>query len=624
MIGRRGLTRRTALQVAGAGALAAALPLPAMSNELRRTHGLAVLGDLKYPPDFAHLQYVNPDAPRGGELKTQAWQRIYNQNFNTFNTLNMHVLSGDGAFGMEHTYATLMDYAWDEPRSVYGYAAEAVEVSDDQNTLRFLLRPEARFHDGTPITAADVVFSIEKIRDQGHPNISTELKGIIEVVAEDDRTIRIQLAEDTGRGLPVTIAAMVPIFSAAWWEGRDFTASLSEAPLGSGPLRVRDYSFGSFIEYERVPDFWAADVAVMVGRFNFDRLRFDYFRDRVPAFESFKKGLMTFREEFTSRIWARDYNFPAVSEGRVQLDELPDGRPSGAQGWFFNTRRPHFADPRVRHAIATVFDFEWTNQNIMFGSYDRTTSFFENSPLKAEGLPGADELALLEPLRDQVDPAVFEEPVVPPVSDGTGRDRSLRRQALALLQEAGHTLSGNTLLKPDGNPLTFEFLGNTRSFEPHHNAYINNLRSIGIEATYRVVEAAQYTARLDTFDFDVVVVRFNMGLAPDEAIYQFFRSDSAAQNGSNNLAGIADPAVDVLLDRIVHADTWEDFVAASRALDRVLRAGYYWVPQWYKPTHWIAYWDMYQRPETKPLYDRAVIDTWWFDADKAAAIGKAG
>lgn len=618
-----GLTRRKALQVAGATAVYAAMKPTAWAQTTAPAHGLSVLGDLKYPPGFAHFDYVNPDAPKGGSMSTTAPTRIYNQSFNTFNTLNMFVLRGEGAFGMEETFATLMDPAWDEPRSVYGYAASGVDVMDDYKTLRFFLRPEASFHDGTPITAADVVFSLETLRDKGHPNISTELKGIIEIGAEDDRTVLIRLAQSTGRSLPIEIAT-APIFSAKWWEGRDFEASLTEAPLGSGPLRVREFSLGSFIVLERVADFWAADVPVMVGRYNFETLRYDYFRDRVPAFESFKKGLTTFREEFTSRIWARDYDFPAVASNRVVLDEIPDGRPAGAQGWYFNTRRPKFADPRVRQAIAMVFDFEWTNKNIMFGSYERTTSYFQNSPLTAEGIPSPAELALLEPLRDQIDPAVFGEAVLPPVSDGSGRDRNMRRQALELLEEAGHTLSGNTLLKPDGTPLTFEFLGNTKSFEPHHNAFINGLRTIGIDATYRIVEAAQYTDRQTNFDFDVVVARFSMGLSPNEAIYQFFQSRSADQPGSNNLAGVSDPAIDVLLDEIVHATTWDGFVTAGRAVDRVLRAGHYWVPQWSKPIHWLAYWDMYHRPDTKPLYDRAVVDTWWFDSDKAAAIGKAG
>jgi microcin C transport system substrate-binding protein len=332
---------------------------------------------------------------------------------------------------------------------------------------------------------------------------------------------------------------------------------------------------------------------------------------------------MTYREEFTSRVWAREYNFGAITDGRVKRDEIPDGRPSGAQGWFLNTRREKFGDPRVREALGLAFDFEWTNKNLMFDSYIRTASFFENSPLKAEGLPSPAELALLEPYRDRLPPAVFEEPHVPPKSDSSGRDRNLRRQAAELLTAAGCTVSGARLLTPDGSPFTIEFLDDDPTFEPHHNAYINGLKTLGIEAEYRVVDAAQYVERLKRFDYDVTVSRFAMALYPDEGILNFFHSDSAHRDGSNNLAGIADPVLDEILKRLVRTRDWEDFVTITRVVDRILRASHYWVPHWHKGTHWIAFWDMFGRPETVPPYDPSIIDTWWFDEERAKNIGRA-
>jgi microcin C transport system substrate-binding protein len=582
-----------------------------------------VIRGLKYRPGFAHFDYVNPGAPKGGRIITQGVTKIYNQEFNTFNTLNMFVLEGVGVQAINLTFASLMAGSADESGSVYGYAASEVEVSEDGLTLRFFLRPEARFHDGSPITADDIVFSIDTLKADGHPLISTDLFGIEEVAAEDAQTVRLRLGAETGISLPVTIATL-PIFSKSWWSGRSFKASLSEPPLGSGRYKVRDFRFGSYIEYERVADHWSEALPIMIGRYNFERVRYNYYRDRVPAFEDFKKGGMTYREEFTSRVWAREYNFGALTEGKVKRDEIPDGSPSGAQGWFLNMRRAKFRDPRVREALGLVFDFEWTNRNLMFDSYIRTASFFENSPLKADGLPSPAELAVLEPYRAKLSPAIFEEPFVPPKSNGSGRDRTLRQKATDLLAAAGCTTSGSRLLLPDGTPFTIEFLDDDPTFEPHHNAYINALTdALGIEASYRVVDAVQYNERVKRFDFDITVNRFSMSLYPDEGILNFFHSDSAHRDGSNNLAGIADPVLDEILKRLVRTRDWDDFLTITRVVDRILRAGHYWVPHWHKATHWIAFWDMFGRPETVPPFDPSIIDTWWFDAERARNIGRA-
>ena len=619
------LSRRTVLQAGLAGSgLLALRPWAAFAQDAPapRSHGLSFFGDLKYGLDFQHFDYVDPAAPKGGRIVTQLWSWGYNQNPNTFNTLHIHVLQGDGAAGMPLTFASLMTGSTDESDSYYPFVAREVETPEDWSWIRFFLDERARFRDGTPVTADDVKFSIEILKSDGHPLIAAELSFVSEVVAENPQTLMVRFLEGAPRSIALTLAGVVPIFSRAWWQGRDFRSALSEAPLGSGPYRVRDFAFGRWIELERVADYWAADLPAMRGRFNFDTIRYEYYRDRVAAFEAFKKGDMTVRQEFTSRIWARDYNFPALTGGQVVKEELPDESPAGGQGWYFNMRRPQFADIRVREALVHAFDFEWTNANIMFGSYDRTSSFFENSILEAEGLPSAAELALLEPLRDDLARTVFGEPVEPPVSDGSGMDRTLIRRASELLAEAGCTRSGSTLLLPDGAPFTIEFLDDDSSFEPHHNAYIRNLGLLGIQATYRVVDPAQYQSRLDNFDFDMLVSRFSMALYPSETLRQFFGSSFADQPGSYNLAGIKDLVVDALLDRVIASRTREDFVTASRALDRVLRAGHYWVPQWHKAAYWIASWDMYSRPAVQPLYDTGILDTWWFDPEKAARIGR--
>lgn len=624
---RARLTRRELLALGGAGLALPFLPVRAMAQAMgpgRPRHGIVAFGELKYGPDFPHFDYVDPQAPKGGRIVTQSPSRIYNQNFNTFDTLNTYVLRGNGAFGMGLTFATLMQSSSDEIGSSYAYVAQTATASEDGLVWEFALDPDASFHDGTPITAADVAFSLTTLRDKGHENLASDLRQIEAVEAPDERTVIVRLKPGTGGSTVQTIVAGSPIFSAAWWEGRDFGATLSEAPLGSGPYRVGRFAFGSYIEFDRVEDHWGAEKPVMVGRWNFDRIRYEYYRDRTAAFEAFKGGSITFREEFTSRSWALDYNFPAIADGRVRRDEIPDETPSGGQAWFFNTRREKFADPRVREAIGMLFDFEWTNANIMYDSFERSASFYEKTEYKADGLPGEAELAILEPLRGELPEGAFGEPYVAPVNDGSGRNRELARAALALLTEAGCRLEGRRLLLPGGEPLTIEFLDDDNTFEPHHNAFIANLRLIGIEATYRVVDASQYTLRVRDFDFDMTVSRYTMPLYPDRFIRQFFGSSSASTPGSYNLAGIASPAIDAILDAIVAARTPDAFTAANRALDRALRAGHHFIFQWHKASNWLAYWDFYDRPATKPRYDRGVLDTWWTRPDKIAASGMTG
>lgn len=617
--------RRDFLMLGGAVIAAPLLAREAFAQLETETplHGISPFGDLKYGPDFTHFDYVNPDAPKGGRISTQLSSWSFNQAPDTFDTLNSYVLRGNGAAGMGLTFASLMAGSADEMGAYYGYAAETVTVSDDRLSWRFRLRPEAVFHDGTPITADDVLFSITILRDEGHENLASTLRQIEEIEAEDERTLYVRIHPLAGISTVFTIAGC-PIMSREWWEGRTFDATLSTAPLGSGPYRVGRFNFGSFIEFDRVEDGWAADLPVMRGRYNFDRIRYDYFRDRNASFEAFKAGVILFREEFTSRNWANDYNFPAVLDGRVKLDEVPDETPSAGQAWFFNTRREKFSDRRVRQAIGLLFDFEWTNQNIMFNSYERSNSFYEMTEHKAEGLPDEAELALLEPFRDALPETVFEEPYLPPVSDGSGRIRERQREAIAMLEEAGCTREGGRIVLPSGEPLTIEFLNNSQTFEPHHNAFIRNLQQIGIEASYRIVDASQYSLRTRQFDFDIISSRHQMAPFPSRGIRQSFGSETADAPGSMNMAGVSHPAVDAILDRIIAAESWEEFRTANRALDRILRAEHYYIFLWYKPTRWLAFWDHYDRPEISPRFGHGALDTWWTRPDEIHATGMSG
>jgi microcin C transport system substrate-binding protein len=620
-VSRRGLHRRDLLVGAGAIAAAGGLPRPARAGA-GESHGLSIFGDLKYGPDFRHFAYVNPQAPKGGAFSHQISSTTGNQNFDTFNTLNIFVLRGDGAGGMGMTFDSLMARAADEPDSMYGLVARAVRWSEDGLTYRFLLRPEARFHDGSRLTARDVAWSFTTLKEKGHPRISQAIRLMVAAEAEGDDVVVVRFAPERSRDLPLVVAGL-PIFSEAYYRTRNFEEASVEAPLGSGPYKVGRVEIGRFIEFERVPDYWGRDLPVSVGHNNFERIRYEYFRDRQVAFEAFKAGAFTFREEFTSRIWATSYDFPAVKDGRVKRDTLPDHTPSGMQGWWFNLRREKFKDPRVREAIGLVFDFEWVNQNIMFGSYERTVSYFENSEMKAEGPPSPAELALLEPFRAKLPDEVFGEPYAPPKSDGSGQDRNLLRRANDLLRAAGLKRDGTILRLPSGEPLTIEFLDFQNSLQPHTQPFIRNLGLLGIQANARIVDAAQYQRRTDEFDYDVTSRRYSTAPTPGEYMRLVFGSQAAATRGSPNLAGIADPAIDALLERIATAATREELNVACRALDRVLRAGRYWVPMWFKPEHWVAYWDMYRHPDTLPRYGYGAPAIWWYDAEMARRIGRA-
>jgi microcin C transport system substrate-binding protein len=612
------LTRRETLLL-GAATLASTIARPALASEGPERHGMSAFGDLKYPAGFKHLDYVNPNAPKGGVFSHVGSNRVFNQNFLTFNSLNIFILKGDGAQGMELTFASLMARAADEPDALYGLAARAVRISADGLTYRFLMRPGITFHDGSPLTAHDVAFSLKSLKEKGHPIAQQLLRDVVDAEASDDATVLVRFAPHRARDVPLFVASL-PIFSRAYYSKHPFDETTLKAPLGSGPYQVGRFETGRFIEYDRVKNWWGADLPVGRGLNNFDVIRYEFYRDRDVAFEGFTSKTYLFREEFTSRIWATRYDFPAIRDGRVKRDVIPDDTPSGAQGWFFNTRREKLKDRRLREAFIYAFDFEWTNKTLMYDSYKRTHSVFQNSDMMATGKPPREELALLEPFRGKVPDEVFGEPFVPPVSDGSGQDRPMLRHASALLQEAGLVVKDGKRVTPQGEQISVEFLIDEPSFQPHHMPFIKNLGTLGIEANLRIVDPVQYRKRVDEFDFDLTVQRFGFSNTPGDSLRSFFSSQAAAMRGSQNLAGMADPVIDALIEKIIAADNRASLTHACRALDRVIRSGRYWVPHWYKASHWLAYWDVFSRPATKPRYARGAPDTWWYDRERLGKI----
>jgi microcin C transport system substrate-binding protein len=609
----------------GLGALSAPwLRTAAAADAGTEAHGISVFGDLKYPADFHHFDFVNPAAPKGGVFSLIPSVKAYNQSYQTFNSLNAYILKGDGAQGMDMTFAPLMVRANDEPDAMYGLVAKSVQISPDKLTYRFTLRPEARFHDGTKLTAHDAAFSLTTLKAKGHPLLVVQLRDMVKAEAADDATLVVTFAEKRARDVPLYVASL-PIFSQAYYTKQPFEESTLDIPLGSGPYKVGKFEVNRYIEYERVKDWWAADLAVTRGSYNFDLVRYEFYRDRDVAFEGFTGKSYLFREEFTARVWATRYDFPAVKDGRVKRETLPDETPSGAQGWFINTRREKFKDPRVREALIQAFDFEWTNKTIMYGAYARTHSPFQNSDMMVTGPPSPEELALLEPFRGQVPDEVFGQPFVPPISDGSGQDRTLLRKAVQLLTDAGLVIKDGKRLLPNGEPFKLEFLVDEPSLQPHHAPYIKNLGTLGIEATLRVVDPVQFRARLEDFDFDLTIERFSMSATPGDSMRPFFASQAAATKGSYNLAGIASPAIDALIEKIIGANDRAELTVACRAFDRVFRAGRYWVPQWYRTSHPIAYWDLFDHPPKPPRYAQGVgaPENWWFDAGKAAKTEQA-
>ncbi|UUP17740.1 extracellular solute-binding protein [Nitratireductor thuwali] len=621
-----GITRRDVLAGLGAAALSQFLPTSAWSAvpTAKPLHGLSTFGELKYGPDFTHFDYANPDAPKGGTCNFAPGYWYFNQNVLTFNTLNSFVRTGDAPPRMEYCFDTLMAWAWDEPDARYGLLAESVTLSEDRNTLTFKLRPEARFHDGSPVTAEDVAYSYNLMKEKGHPQLSLMLTEMTEAVAQDVMTFRLTFSGNQSVGTTLSAISDIQVLSRASVEEHGFDSSKIHPLLGSGPYKVGRVSAGRYIEYDRVEDYWARDLPVQRGLNHFDTIRIDFYRDRNAGFEAFKKGDIFFREEFTARSWATQYDFPAAQEGKVVKREIPLPKAPRYQAWAINQRRERFRDRRVRQAIELCFDFEWTRRNIFYDAYERADSMFENSPYKAEGLPSKEVLALLESLPGNVPEEAFGEAVKSPVADGSGKDRQALRRARQLMMEAGWKLDGQLLRNEKGEAFTLEFLDRDVIWQRILSPFIENLRSIGIDASLRIVDPAQYQARVVSYDFDLVSRALRFEPTPTKSsLEQHFHSSVSNVEGSYNLPGATDPSLDALVEAVGRAQSREELTIAMRALDRVVRARRDWIPTWGSNTSRIAYWDMFGYSELVPDYFFAVEVLWWHDADRAQAIGKA-
>ena len=586
------------------------------------SHGYSAFGDLKYGPDFTHFDYANPDAPAGG---TMSQRQLYGNA--TFDSLNVFIIKGDSApeVGV-HLYDSLMIRAYDEPDALYGLLAETIEYPDDLSYVTFNLRPEARFHDDEPVTADDVIFTVDALKTDGHPYYRNLLADVTAVTAESDHRVRFDLASGAGSTLLSSIAELA-ILPEHFYDTVAFADSWMDIPVGSGAYLIDTIDQPRTIKFCKNPDYWASELPVNVGRNNFDCFAYEYFADDTVGLEAFAAGEYLMRVEYRSASWATGYDFPATQQGWVKQMLIPDGRPANAQGIWFNMRRPALQDIRVRQALEYAFNFEWTNETLFYGAYDRTDSFFENTQMEATGLPEGPELALLEPYRDQLPPEVFTEPPhSPPPGAASPRDRAGLRAASQLLEEAGWVTGDDGMRRnAAGELLTLSFPDDSASTGRVMLPFVENLRSIGVDANFDVVDASSLTERRQTFDFDLSFTAWQVPVTPGAGLRGFYGSAAAASEGSNNLSGLADPVVDALIEKVAAASSREDLEIAARALDRVLRARKIWIGTWNIAAHRVAVWDIFGMPTEPAPYDfNRNVDFWWFDQDKYDAIVAAG
>lgn len=587
---------------------------PADASAVTIGPAIAMHGDVKYGAGFQHFDYADPAAAKGGDVK------LYG--IGTFDSFNPFILRGLPAGVVGSTFDTLTVASADEPFTRYGLVAETIEVPADRSWVAFTLRPEARFHDGSPITIADVIFTFEILVQKGHPLYRSYYASVDKVEQVGERKVKFTFKAGENRELPLIVAEL-PVLSKKWWEGRDFEKTLLEPPLGNGPYKVEAFEAGRFVTLRRVPDYWAAKLAVNVGRNNFDTIRYDYYRDQTVALEAFKAGEYDIRLENSAKNWATGYDVPALKDGLIRKVELPEERVAPMQGLVFNTRRAIFRDRRVREALGYAFDFEWSNRTLFYGAYARTKSYFDNSELAARGLPEGEELKLLERFRGQVPEEVFTKPFVVPTTDGSGQWRDGQRAALRLLREAGWTAKDQRLVNAGGEPFSFEILLSEPALERVALPYAENLRRLGIDARVRTVDTAQYQNRSDNFDFDMTVGVFAQSESPGNEQRDFWYSTKADVPGSRNLPGIKDPVVDQLVDLIIAAPDRASLVARTRALDRVLLWGFYLVPQYHNTVDRIAYWDRFAWPKV-PSRRGFDLSLWWLDAGKDKALSAKG
>ena len=597
-------------------ALAAALAaLPATAGDGAGTgaaHAIAMHGEPALPEDFSHFPYADPDAPKGGRIDYAVQ--------GSFDSLNPFIVQGDGArglfdqyFGM-NVFESLMLRSRDEAFTLYPLIAESIETDEERSFVAFTLDPRAKFSDGTPVTADDVVFSMELLAEKGRPNYQNWIRAAERIEKTGERSVRFTLRKDAGREAPLLLAQL-PILPKHATDAQNFDRSSLRPPVGSGPYTVERVRPGELVVLKRNPDYWAKDIPSKRGFDNFDEIRINYIRDDNTLFESFKKGMASIHIETDTGRWTTGYDFPAALDGRVIKDTFEFGLPSGMYGFVMNTRRPVFADRALRHALLGLFDFEWANRNLFNSAYSRIKSYYDGSELSSHGIPASEaERRLLAPFPDAVLPEIMEGTWSPPASDGSGRDRDFLRRGMEALQAAGYRLEGRRLVGPDGKPLAFEIMLNGNAGVPLATSWTRTLERLGIEATIRVVDSAQYLQRQRTYDYDVILQSYTSSLSPGAEQLARWGSGTRDLDGTYNFAGVAEPAVDAMIDALLSARSREDFIAAVRAYDRVLLSGAYVVPL-YNPqiNRWVARWRHIERPETTPLYGPQ-FQTWWHAA----------
>lgn len=600
---------------------AVTLSAPAAA-EVTVSHGYSAFGDLKYGPDFTHFSYANPDAPRGG---TMSQRQLYGTP--TFDSLNIFIIKGDSAAEIgQHVYDSLMVRAYDEPDGLYGLIAESIEYPENLSYIAFNLRPEARFHDGEPVTAHDVIFTVNALRTKGHPYYRNLLSDVLTIEAESDFRVRIDLAPGAGNSFPGDIAEL-PILPEHFYDGTPFDETWMTLPLGSGPYQVDTVDSSRTIRFCKVPEYWAEDLPVNAGKNNFDCFAYEYFADNTVGLEAFAAGEYMMRVEYRSSSWATGYDFPAAQSGWVKQMLLPDARPANAQGIWFNLRQTVLQDVRVRRALEYAFNFKWTNETLFFGAYKRTDSFFENTEMETTGRPEGSELALLDEFRDRLPLEIFSEPPhIPYAGTSSPRDRTALREASKLLDAAGWIVGDDGMRRNSaGEVLSLDFPDSSRSLERVMVPFTENLKSLGIDVEFELIDPSSWSERRQQFDFDLSATAWQVQVTPGAELRAFYGSAAAEAKGSNNLSGLADPVADALIERVVEAETREDLVVAARALDRVLRAKHIWIGNWHLGAHRVAVWDIFGIPKNPARYDfNRGVDFWWFDSEKYQALVDAG
>ncbi len=596
-------------------ALAVCLGLSQLTAAAERAgpaHAIAMHGTPKYQPGFRHFDYVNPAAPKGGTLRVAVQ--------GTFDSFNPFIPKGNAGAG--NPYESLLASSADEPFTQYGLIAETIEVPRDRSWAVFTLRPQARWHDGKPISVDDVIWSLETLKTRGQPFFRFYYGGVAGAEQIGPRQVKFTFSDRGNRELPL-IVGQLPILPKHYWESRDFEKTTLEPPLGSGPYRVTDFEPGRYVVTERVTDYWGAKLPVNVGQNNFDRIRYDYYRDDTVIRQALKAGEIDFRLENQAKAWALDYDVPAVQRGWLIKEEIRHFSPTGMQAFVYNTRRELFSDRTVREALAYAFDFEWTNRNLFFGQYARTESYFSNSELAAAGLPEGRELNVLDRYRERVPIELFHRPYKAPSTDGSGWPRQNLARAFALLEEAGWVVRDMKLVNEDtGAGFSFEILLVSPAFERIVLPFVRNLKRLGIDARVRLVDQSQYINRIRSFDFDMIVSGWGASESPGNEQRSYWTSAAASSPAASNYAGVNDPVVDELVELLINAPDRKNLVARARALDRVLLFGYYVIPQWHLRMQRVLYWDKFSRPEVTPRTGTS-IDYWWFDEAKAARLERA-